>query len=172
MDVRDAEFTAFVRARAAALSRTAYFLAGDPHLAEDLVQTALAETYVRWSSIRGDAEPYARRALVSANAAWWRRRSAGELPVHSTPEPVGPDATAVVAERAPIVAALRQLPAKQRAALVLRYYDDLSEADTARALGCSVGSVKVHTSRGLQRLRALLGEDAPVTFRPGFEASW
>jgi RNA polymerase sigma-70 factor (sigma-E family) len=174
MDARDAEFTAFVRARGAALSRTAWFLAGDPHLAEDLVQTALAETYVRWSSISRDAEAYARRALVSANAAWWRRRSASEVPVRATPEAEGPDDTAAVAERLRVVAALRTLPARQRAALVLRFYDDLSEADTARALGCAPGSVKRHVSRGLDKLRRLLGEDAAPALRPSAapEASW
>jgi len=172
MDARDADFTAFVRARGAALSRTAYFLAGDAHLAEDLVQTALAETYVRWHSIRGDAEPYARRALVSANAAWWRRRSASEVPVNSTPDAAGPDDTAAVAERVRVVEALRTLPARQRAALVLRFYDDLSEADTARALGCSVGSVKRHTSRGIEKLRHHLGEDHLVALRPRPEPAW
>jgi RNA polymerase sigma-70 factor (sigma-E family) len=164
---RDAEFTAFVRARGAALSRTAFFLAGDRHLAEDLVQTALAETYVRWGSISdpANAEAYTRRVLVSANAAWWRRRSASELPMHTAPDAAGPDDTAAVAERAPLVDALRRLPAKQRAAVVLRFYDDLSEADTARALGCSVGSVKRHTSRGLDRLRRLVDGDESVRFR-------
>ena len=170
MDARDADFTAFVRARGAALSRTAYFLAGDQHLAEDLVQTALAETYVRWHAIRGDAEPYARRALVSANAAWWRRRSASEVPVHATPDAPGPDDTAAVAERERVLAALRLLPARQRAALVLRFYDDLSEADTARAMGCSPGSVKRHTARGLDKLRRLLGEEHLTALRP--EPSW
>ncbi|HEX8002822.1 MAG TPA: SigE family RNA polymerase sigma factor [Mycobacteriales bacterium] len=171
MDARDAEFTAFVRARGAALARTAWFLAGDPHLAEDLVQTALAETYVRWPSV-SDPEAYARRALVSANAAWWRRRSAGEVPVRATPDAAGPDDTAAVAERVRVVAALRLLPAKQRAALVLRYYDDLSEADTARAMGCSAGSVKRHVWRGLARLRALLGEEQVAALRPEPGASW
>lgn len=155
MDARDAAFTAFVRSAGPALSRTAYFLAGDPHLAEDLVQTALADVYVRWPSI-DDPAAYARRALVSANAAWWRRRSASELPVRATPDAAGPDDTAAVTERAPVVAALRALPTRQRTALVLRYYDDMSEADVARAMGCTVGSVKRHTARGLKRLRSLV----------------
>ena len=169
MDARDAEFTAFVRARGDSLTRTAWFLAGDPDLADDLVQTALADVYVRWSSIRTDPAAYARRALVSANAAWWRRRSASEVPVRATPDEAGPDDTAGVAERVRVVAALRALPARQRAALVLRFYDDLSEADTARALGCSAGSVKRHTARGLDRLRRVLGEEQ-AALRP--EPAW
>jgi RNA polymerase sigma-70 factor (sigma-E family) len=160
---RDAAFTAFVRERGAALSRTAFFLTGDRHLAEDLVQTALAQTYVHWHRIRDHAqvEAYARRILVNANAAWWRRLSSGETPVEAAPDVVLPDPTAAVAERAPLVEALRRLPARQRAAVVLRYYADLSEAETAAAMGCTTGSVKRHTSRGVERLRALLsGTDA------------
>jgi len=171
VDAREAAFTAFVRDRGAALSRTAYFLAGDPHLAEDLLQTALADTYVRWASV-ADPSAYTRRALVSENAAWWRRRSASEVPVHSTPDSVGPDDTAAVADRAPVVEALRHLPARQRAALVLRFYDDLSEADTAKAMGCTVGSVKRHTSRGLEKLRRLVDGEA-LGIRVGeVEPSW
>jgi RNA polymerase sigma-70 factor (sigma-E family) len=164
---RDAEFTAFVRECGGALTRTAYFLTADRHLAEDLVQTALAETYVRWPGIRdtAKAEAYARRVLVNANAAWWRRRSATEVPVSSAPDAARPDDTAAVTERAPLLDALRQLPARQRAAVVLRFYDDLSEAETARALGCSVGSVKRHTARGLDRLRRLVDGDESVRFR-------
>jgi RNA polymerase sigma-70 factor (ECF subfamily) len=156
---RDAAFTEFARAAGPSLARTAFFLAGDRHLAEDLVQTALAQTYVHWGSIRDHdaATAYARRVLVNANAAWWRRRSSGETPVETTPDVTVADATAAVAERAPLVAALRALPARQRAAVVLRYYADLSEADTARAMGCTTGSVKRHTSRGVERLRLLLG---------------
>jgi RNA polymerase sigma-70 factor (sigma-E family) len=170
---RDAAFTAFVRERGAALSRTAFFLTGDRHLAEDLVQTALAQTYVHWHRIRDYAqvEAYARRILVNANAAWWRRLSSGETPVEAAPDVALPDPTAAVAERAPLVEALRRLPARQRAAVVLRYYADLSEAETADAMGCTTGSVKRHTSRGVERLRALLsGVDADalpaVTPRP------
>lgn len=171
MDARDAAFTAFVRDRGAALSRTAYFLAGDPHLAEDLVQTALADVYVRWDFV-DDPAAYARRALVSANAAWWRRRSASEVPVRATPDSPGPDDTAAVAERAPVVEALRRLPARQRTALVLRFYDDLSEADTARAMNCTVGSVKRHTARGLDRLRRLVDGES-LGIRVGeVEPSW
>ncbi len=172
---RDDAFTAFVRDQGAALLRTAFFLTGDAHLAEDLVQNAFAQTYVHWRRVEEPAA-YARRVLVNANAAWWRRRSATETPVDSLPDAALPDGTAVVAEREPLVAALRKLSARQRAAVVLRYYADLSEADTARALGCTVGAVKRHTARGVEKLRVLLGDAslsgaAPVS-RPATEASW
>jgi RNA polymerase sigma-70 factor (sigma-E family) len=158
---RDAAFTAFVRRSGPALGRTAFFLTGDRHLAEDLVQTALAQTYVHWHRIRDteQVEAYARRILVNANAAWWRRRSATEVPAETLPDVAAADDTAAYAAREPLVAALRQLPARQRAALVLRFFEDRSEAETAAILGCSTGSVKRHTSRGLDRLRALLGGD-------------
>lgn len=173
---RDDAFTAFVRASGPALSRTAFFLTTDSHLAEDLVQSALAQTYAHWPSIRdlGSAEAYARRILVNANAAWWRRRSATELPIEVVPDGVRPDDTAAIAEREPLMAALRLLSPRQRAALVLRFFDDLSEADTARILGCSAGSVKRHTARGLDRLRELLGQEAvaPLRVRPVVEPTW
>lgn len=168
MQQRDAAFTAFVRERGAALTRTAFFLTGDRHLAEDLVQTALAQTYVHWGRIRDldQVEAYTRRILVNANAAWWRRRSATEVPVDAIPDVAGVDDTLAVAEREPLVEALRRLPQRQRAAVVLRYYADLSEADTAAALGCTLGTVKRHTSRGLERLRSLMAGEpaaAPLT---------
>jgi RNA polymerase sigma-70 factor (ECF subfamily) len=166
---RDAAFTAFVRNSSQSLARTAFFLTGDRHLAEDLVQTALAQTYVHWHRVRDveQVEAYARRVLVNANAAWWRRRSAAEVPVDTTPDVAIADGTAAFAEREPLVRALRELPARQRAALVLRYFEDRSERETAEIMGCTTGSVKRHTSRGLDRLRALLGETAGAALRPG-----
>jgi RNA polymerase sigma-70 factor (sigma-E family) len=155
---RDAAFTAFVRASGPGLARTAFFLTGDRHLAEDLVQTALAQVYVHWGRIRDErqVEAYARRVLVNANAAWWRRRSSTELPVEAMPELPATDDPAAYAEREPVVAALRTLPARQRATLVLRFFEDRSEAETAAILGCSTGSVKKQTSRALEKLRVAL----------------
>ena len=171
---RDDAFTAFARDAGPGLVRTAYFLTGDLHLAEDLAQTALAQTYVHWRRV-GEPAAYARRVLVNANAAWWRRRSATETPVDVLPDVAVADHTAAVADRDPLVAALRRLPARQRAAVVLRYYADLSERDAADAMGCTTGSVKKHTSRGVERLRALLAESpdaAPhVVARPVVEPS-
>jgi RNA polymerase sigma factor (sigma-70 family) len=104
--------------------------------------------------------------LVNANAAWWRRRSASEVPVRATPDTALPDATVAVAERHRLLAALHRLPARQRAALVLRFYDDLGENETARIMGCSVGSVKRHTSRGLERLRRDVDGEPLAALRP------
>jgi RNA polymerase sigma-70 factor (sigma-E family) len=154
---RDDAFTAFAREAGPGLVRTAFFLTGDRHLAEDLAQTALAQTYVHWPRV-DEPLAYARRVLVNANAAWWRRRSATETPVDALPDVATHDGTAAVAERGPLVAALRQLPARQRAAVVLRYYADLSENDVAAAMGCTAGSVKKHVSRGVERLRVLLSD--------------
>ena len=168
---RDAEFTAYVRERGPALTRTAFFLAGDRHLAEDLVQTALSHAYVHWPRVR-DRDAYVRRALVNANAAWWRRRSASEVVTSDVPDSAWSDRTDAVLDREPLLAALRELPARQRAAVVLRYFEDLSEADTAAALGCTVGSVKRHTSRGLDRLRRILGAEHGIAVRPLVEPTW
>jgi RNA polymerase sigma-70 factor (sigma-E family) len=158
---RDEEFVAFVRERGRALARTATLLAGDPQSGEDLLQTALALTYVRWrrSSDIDDLERYVRVVLVRSQISWRRRLSSTELPTDSGfGEIAVPDIAERFADRAPLLAALHQLSPKQRSALVLRFFDDLSEADTAQVLGCSTGSVKQHTSRGLARLRELLGE--------------
>lgn len=156
----DAEFTELVHASWSSLYRTAYLLVGEHALAEDLVQTALAKTYGSWSKVRSvDAAPaYARAVLVNTATSWFRRRSwRNERPTEVLPE--------IAYEHDPssrptLVAALAQLPPRQRAVVVLRYYDDLGVGDVARALGCSEGTVKSQTSDALRKLRALLGEAA------------
>ena len=157
------EFDDFVRARASAMFRTAYLLTGDHHAAEDLVQEILEQMYVRWRHIRQTPEGYARRALVNrANNRWRLRRRRPETGLAAMPaggEPGTSDRADEVVGRHVIVGALRTLPARQRAAVVLRFLDDLSVAEVAEALGCSAGAVKRHTSRGLAKLRELL--DAP-----------
>jgi RNA polymerase sigma-70 factor (sigma-E family) len=162
----DSEFVQFVRTSGAALARTAVLLTGDPALGEDLLQTALALTFVRWRSSPDivELEAYVRRVLVTANASWRRRRTNSELPT-ATPlyEQLDDDIAPDLVERQRVLQALQRLPHQQRAVLVLRYFDDLSEADTAKALGCSPGSVKTHTSRGLARLRSLLSQDGAVS---------
>src|SRR3954452_1099283 len=137
-------FTAFVAARGTALARTAYLIVGDQHRAEDVLQTALAETYLRWHRLRRSdaAEAYVRKAIVTANAAWWRRRASGETPREVLPDETLLDHTNEVVERHTVLALLRQLSPRQRAVIVLRYFDDLSEAEVAATLGCSVGAVK------------------------------
>lgn len=154
----DEAFTRFVAVRGDALARTAYLLTGDRPRAEDLLQTALAETYVRWGMLRGDEEAaqYVRRALVDANSAWKRRRSSTELLCEELPDGVVGDHAHAAAVREDLMAALRQLSAQQRNVIVLRYFDDLTEGDVAQVLSCSVGTVKQHASRGMQRLRELM----------------
>ena len=159
------EFIAFVRAHGRALARTATLIAGDATAGEDLLQTALARTYVRWTTAADieDLEAYVRVVLVRAHISWRRRLSSTELVRDVAPEELtAPDIADRLVDRGLLLGALQKLPPKQRAALVLRYFDDLSEADTAAALGCSAGSVKQHTSRGLARLRQLLGAEAAV----------
>lgn len=147
-------FAAFVAARSPGLARTAYLLTRDHALAEDLLQTALAKSWLAWSRIAGDPEPYVRRTLVNTYTTWWRRRWNGETPTDTVPEPAArPDATRTVDERDLLWQALGRLPKRQRAVLVLRYYEDRSVDETADLLGCSTGTVKSQTSKALARLR-------------------
>ena len=147
-----AAFDAFVASSAPRLLRTCYLLTGDRGLAEDLLQTAYARTFLRWDDVRDDtAEAYVRAVAAHTATRWWRRRWRGEVPTESLPEGAVTDDYAD--DRAALQRALRTLPASQRAVLVLRFLDDLGEAETARALGTSVGTVKSRTSRALARLR-------------------
>ena len=155
MDAR-ADFDAFVGARSSALLRTAYLLTRDHALAEDLLQTALAKAWFAWRRIDGDPEPYVRRILVNTYATWWRRRWHGERATGELPEPASggrPTAQDSSDTTHDLWTALGRLPRRQRAVVVLRYVEDLSEAETARVLGCSVGNVKSQASRALAKLR-------------------
>ncbi|TWG98138.1 RNA polymerase sigma-70 factor (sigma-E family) [Nocardioides sp. J9] len=151
-----ADFDAFVAARSSALLRTAYLLTRDHALAEDLLQTALTKAWFAWRRIDGDPEPYVRRILVNTYASWWRRRWNGEHATDELPEPTG-SASSTGAERSDarhdLWTALGRLPRRQRAVVVLRYFEDLTEAETARVLDCSVGNVKSQCSRALAKLR-------------------
>ncbi|RDG32414.1 SigE family RNA polymerase sigma factor [Streptomyces corynorhini] len=160
MDPGDADFEAFVAARGARLLRVAWLLTGDAHLAEDLLQSTLAKVWPKWSRISGDRpEAYVRKALVHLHASWWRRRWRGELSYADVPDAAGAvDAYAHVDLEQSLAAAVRALPVRQRAVVVLRYFEDLSVQDTAAALGCSPGTVKSQSSRALRSLRALLPE--------------
>lgn len=150
------DFDGFVGARSSALLRTAYLLTRDHALAEDLLQTALAKAWFAWRRIDGDPEAYVRRILVNTYATWWRRKWNGEQPTDELPEPTGtplhgrPDGSDTSRD---LWTALGRLPRRQRAVVVLRYFEDLSEAETARVLGCSVGNVKSQASRALAKLR-------------------
>ena len=149
-------FAQFVMARERALQRTAVLLTGDWALAEDLVQTALAKTWPRWERISGrdDPEFYVRRVMVNTWATWWRRRWRGEQASAAVPEgPARGDVAAEVAMRMAMRDALGSLTRRQRAVLVLRVADDLSEAQVAQLLGCPLGTVKSALSRALAKLR-------------------
>jgi RNA polymerase sigma-70 factor (sigma-E family) len=154
------EFREFVAARSAALLRTAYLLSGDWATAEDLLQTALTKTYLAWKRL-GEieaVEPYARRVLINTAMSWWRRRWHGEHPTEVLPERAVPDGHDARLDRDEIWRCVQTLPARQRAVLVLRFYEDLSEAQTAHLLGVSVGTVKSQCARALGSLRRRLAE--------------
>jgi RNA polymerase sigma-70 factor (sigma-E family) len=151
----DAEFTAFMRGRYPALLRTATFLMGDAGHGEDLLQSALFKTAVRWRRLRDPhaAEAYTRTVMVRAAGHARRRRWTGERPSGELPEVAAGDAAAGVDLADALARELTLLPAEQRAVLVLRYYEQLAEREVAAVLGCSVGTVKSRASRGLARLR-------------------
>jgi RNA polymerase sigma-70 factor (sigma-E family) len=159
-DSRDAEFSAFVASRSKALFRTAYLLTGDHGLAEDLLQTALIKTYVSWRRIRvvEHAEAYARRTLVTTAMSWWRKKSwQAEHPTERVPERTTDLGADAIADREAVWQELRALPPRQRAVVVLRFYEDLTEKQTAAEMGCSVGNVKSQMHAALKNLRARLG---------------
>ena len=166
----DAEgFDAFVRAHSRGLLRAAWLLTGDWAGAEDLVQASLAALWQRWVEPDPLVAPvaYARRVMATTFLRWRRRRWSGKVPSAVVPEPpAAGDGAADADLRDVLVRALQALPQRQRAVVVLRYFEDLTERDTATALGCSVGSVKTHASRAMARLRLdpglrdLLGEEA------------
>lgn len=157
-------FDAFVLGHGRALLRTAVLLTGSRHDGEDVLQTVLVRMYASWPRIQ-DPLPYARTALVLATRSTWRWRSRHrEVPLAEHDTPV-PDRTECAANREQVLQALMRLPARQRAVLVLRFYEGLSEAEIAAVLRCSPGTVKSHASRGLTRLRLLL-HDPTTTSDP------
>ena len=155
----DEDVTEFVHATWAGLYRTAYLMLGEHQLAEDLVQTSLAKTYASWRKVKepAAAPAYARVVLANTAASWFRRRGwRNERPTETLPETgVDVDASA----RPALVEALATLAPRQRAVVVLRYYDDLSVREVAHALGIAEGTVKSQTSDALARLRVVLGEN-------------
>jgi RNA polymerase sigma-70 factor (sigma-E family) len=156
----EAAFREFVAACGSRLLRTAYLLTGDRGHAEDLVQLALERTACRWSGLAGSPEAFARTVLLHAATDRWRRRRARVQEVFDAVyEPGVADGTDELLLRRDLIAALRQLPPRQRAVLVLRYFLDLSETETARELDVSVGTVKSTASRALDRLRTLVPVD-------------
>ncbi len=158
---QERQFCDFVTARSGALFRTAYLIVGDHQLAQDLLQESLVKSYVAWPRLRdvANAEAYTRRVIVTTAISWRRRRSFHERPIETPPEVVEADPTASLAVQDALWMHLQALPARQRAAIVLRHYQDFSEAQTAAVMGCTVGTVKSTVSTGLQRLRAQMTPD-------------
>ena len=161
---RQDEFAEFVQARSTALHRAAYLMVGDVALAQDLVQEALVKTYAAWGRLRdkGNAEAYCRKAITTTAISWFRRMSwSRERATEVLPETGRAGHGDDVTQSQWLWDALQQLPVRQRAAIVLRYYEDLTEAQTADAMGCAVGTVKSQVSAGIVKLRDLLGDDDP-----------
>jgi RNA polymerase sigma-70 factor (sigma-E family) len=154
------DFGAFVATRGTSLLRVAYLACGDKTEAEDLLQTALERTYRSWDRVacHDNPEPYVRRVIINAAISRARRRAIFSIiPMHSPPETPAresdPDLLQVLMD------ALRALPPRQRAVIVLRYWEDLSETQTAEVLGCAVGTVKSQASKALAKLRTALGRE-------------
>jgi RNA polymerase sigma-70 factor (sigma-E family) len=169
------DFRSYVAARSPALLRTAYMLTGNRADAEDLLQTALAKTYLAWDRIREReaVDGYVRRVMVNTQTSWWRRRKVDEYPTGQLPEgPAGRDAAADLDLHDALWTALSDLPRRQRAMVVLRYYEDLSEVETAQVMGVSLGTVKSTTSRALAKLRDTSGrrDDPRATLPTGAPA--
>jgi RNA polymerase sigma-70 factor (sigma-E family) len=152
------EFQDFVEVRYGDLLRTAYLLTGSQHAAEDLLQSSLLRVMRHWDRV-DEPLAYVRRAMVNQRTSLWRRLRNAEVLTDDPPDRPGADPTDQIVERQSLLQALDRIPARMRAVLVLRYWEDLSETDTAALLGISVGSVKSQASRGLVRLRDVLGVD-------------
>jgi RNA polymerase sigma-70 factor (sigma-E family) len=164
------DFTDFVSAEQAGLLRLAILLAGDRGHAEDLVQIALMKTYRHWGRISRSGPPsaYVRRVLVTTHTSWRRRLATAEQVMDDIPDLADP--TSVPEEDEELRRALRALPPRMRTAVVLRYFEDLTEQGTAELMGCSASTVNTQTARGLARLRASLA--APTTYHPVREDQW
>ena len=146
------DFEAYVRARSPALLRSAYLLTGDEHLAEDLVQDALWRTHRAWTRVRHTSpDAYTRKVMYHLNISWWRQRRTVEVSTATLPEL--PDRQAEPDTNIALQRALLQLTPKQRAVIVLRFYEDLTESATAEVLGVTLGTVKSQCAKALSRLR-------------------
>ena len=163
------EFVAFVQARQHRLLRSAYLVCGDHHLAEDLLQGALVKLALRWRTVsEGDPEAFLHTVMYRDSISWWRRWRRERL-TDQPPGGHGPDGTDDVSTRMLFAAALAKLTIKQRTVLVLRYFDDLSEARTAEVLGVTIGTVKSQTNAALRRLRAVAPELGELSNAAGRE---
>jgi RNA polymerase sigma-70 factor (sigma-E family) len=165
MDRHGAEFDTYVRARTPALLRTAYLLTGDQHRAEDLVQDALIRTHRAWGRLRdGNPDAYTRKVMYHLQISWWRRGRTPEVLSGDLPEPTSRGRSEeTYVTRLALKAALARLSPKQRAVIVLRFFEDLTEVDTAEVLGVTVGTVKSQTAKALARLRTITPAVEEVT---------
>jgi RNA polymerase sigma-70 factor (sigma-E family) len=162
---RDEEFAAYMAARQPSLLRTAYLLTGDRHAAEDLVQTAFAKLYLAWDKVerREAIDGYVRRILVNEHTSLWRRGwKRNEVAAGDPPEQDVRDRHDE-GDAAAVWTFVQTLPRRQRAVIVLRYYEDLSEAETARVLGISVGTVKSQASRAIAAMRSRVQENPKIS---------
>lgn len=151
------DFAEFVAARSAELLRLAYVLTGDKHAAEDLLQSALTKAAARWGRIHSAPERYVRQIMYREQISWWRRRARRPVTLMArVPEPPAQDQMVMVEARLTLRDALLALPPGKRAMLVLRYMEDLPEAQVADILGCSVGTVRSQTHRAIAQLRSVL----------------
>lgn len=162
MSDRDVAFAEYFAARSTAMRGTAFLLCGDWHRAEDLVQTAFIKLYTHWNRVarHESLDPYVRKVLIRAfiddgRRGWWRRERPQETPVEQASAQSSAD------DRLVLMRALARVPARQRAVLVLRYWEDMTVDETAAALSCSAGTVKSQAARGLETLRTLVSH--PVT---------
>jgi RNA polymerase sigma-70 factor (sigma-E family) len=171
----DDGFRQFLLARLPRLSRVAYLLTGDHHAAEELLQSALVKVGTHWRrvAIADDPDAYLRKILYNERVSIWRRRARLEQPVADPPDAAAAgDLADETVRRVLLRDALARLTPKQRAVIVLRYYEDFSEADTAEVLGCSVGTVKSQTNHALRRLRALAPELVELIEPPTEVVTW
>ena len=169
----ESEFAAFAEACRPALRRTAFLMCGDWDRAADIVQEAMIRVYIAWPRLEQDhgLRAYARRAAVSVAIEQARKRSSREVPTADPGDRLVDDAADHVADRLLLMSALAELPARQRACVVLRYYEDLSVESVAEALGCRAGTVKSQTARGLDALRAAYARHGgELLVRPGIPA--
>jgi RNA polymerase sigma-70 factor (sigma-E family) len=159
----DESFVRFVSERGTALLRTASLLCGARSDAEDIMQTALEKAYRHWGklSAEADPEPYVRRILVNLTVSRARRwRVLREVNMPSPPEMPSASETSTVELRGMLIDELKRLGPRQRAVLVLRFWEDMTEAEVAKVMGCSIGTVKSQSARGLARLRQRMGTGA------------
>ncbi|BCY12654.1 SigE family RNA polymerase sigma factor [Actinoplanes sp. L3-i22] len=163
MSDRDEAFAEYFAARSGSMRATAYLLCGDWHRAQDLVQTTFTKLYLRWGKVnrQESLDPYVRQVMIrtfidEGRWGWWRRERPHDTPIEGPAAPGGS-----VEDRLMLLRALAEVPPRQRAVLVLRYWQDLSVEETAAALGCTAGTVKSQAARGLATLRTVIG--APVT---------